>query len=169
VRTNHGANWYTTHHSQGPLRSELILSLYGLLQQDLLGGLFTFEEFEKGAVVFSEGSVGDRFYVIVSGEVQASARREPDGDVVLSHLVSNMWFGEIALMKVIRSTAMIISSSSCILVSVGIGLRYLLILCVPGWLLPSITPSLSTSSFPFHHLYALRSLCAPFLASFCCI
>lgn len=85
---------------------------------DLLGGLFTFEEFDKGAIVFSEGSVGDRFYVIVSGEVQASARREGEGDVVLSHLVSNMWFGEIALMKDTTRTATLKCMTDCVLISI---------------------------------------------------
>lgn len=36
---------------------------------DLLGGLFVFETMKKGEMIFEEGSVGEKFYVIIDGNI----------------------------------------------------------------------------------------------------
>ena len=43
---------------------------------DLLGALFTFEEFSAGELVFAQGSIGTKFYIIVAGEVEISIAKE---------------------------------------------------------------------------------------------
>jgi CRP-like cAMP-binding protein len=45
---------------------------------DLLGALFTFEEFSMNEVVFNQGTIGTKFYIIVSGEIEISVAKEKD-------------------------------------------------------------------------------------------
>jgi NADH:ubiquinone reductase (H+-translocating) len=55
------------------------------------------EHFEAGAVVFHQGDLGDRMYVVIDGEVEV-VRQLPEGqEVVLTTLKEGQWFGEMAL------------------------------------------------------------------------
>ena len=58
----------------------------------------TQEHFEPGETVFHQGDLGDRIYMIVSG--QAEVVRESDGaETVLAELGAGEYFGEMALLK----------------------------------------------------------------------
>lgn len=110
---------------------------------DLLGALFTFEEFSMNEIVFQQGTIGTKFYIIVSGEIEISVAKEKgSGETqqsrqvleVLTHnnLHSNYstvhhaggsnggWFGEIALMRntARTATARCISSNGAVLLSI---------------------------------------------------
>lgn len=63
------------------------------------------EHYEPGQEVFRQGELGDRLYLILSGEVDVV--REQEGDsVVLARLGPGQWFGEMALLHMtIRSAS----------------------------------------------------------------
>jgi len=84
---------------------------------DLLGGLFVFEEVMAGQVVFHEGDLGDKFYVVVSGELKVTMQRD-DQEKLLDVLREDSWFGEIALIKNTFRTATITASKPCVLLSI---------------------------------------------------
>lgn len=59
------------------------------------------EKFGKGEVIIKEGSFGDKFYILYSGQVQV-LRKTPAGDVIaLADLNAeqNVFFGETALIS----------------------------------------------------------------------
>ncbi|KAJ3615562.1 hypothetical protein Zmor_016329 [Zophobas morio] len=62
----------------------------------LLGNLCQFEFFPSGSTVFREGQPGDKFYVIVTGQVKASVFVD-GSDHILSELGPGDFFGEVAL------------------------------------------------------------------------
>jgi NADH dehydrogenase len=56
------------------------------------------EHFEPGQIVFQQGDVGDRLYIILDGE--AEVVREHDGsELAVAHLGPGEYFGELALME----------------------------------------------------------------------
>lgn len=58
------------------------------------------EHYEPGELVFEQGDVGDRFYIVLKGKALVTHRPAPDGpDVVLGELTSGQFFGEMALMQ----------------------------------------------------------------------
>ncbi|HEV7501645.1 MAG TPA: FAD-dependent oxidoreductase, partial [Vicinamibacteria bacterium] len=61
------------------------------------GGV-TQEHFEPGQDVFSQGDLGDRVYVILSGAAEVW-RRAGEEDVRLARLIPGDWFGEMALLN----------------------------------------------------------------------
>lgn len=68
------------------------------LQLNLGGGRGVGQaHFESGEVVFHQGDLGDRLYMILSGEAEA-VRVEDGGEVVLARLGSGEYFGEAALL-----------------------------------------------------------------------
>lgn len=68
-------------------------------ERDMLGGAMEKETFADGVVIFAQGDVGDKFYVIVSGEVQVSVKDEDSGDEsVVATLKKGDYFGEGALL-----------------------------------------------------------------------
>jgi NADH:ubiquinone reductase (H+-translocating) len=61
------------------------------------GGV-TQEHFEPGQDVFSQGDLGDRVYVILSGAAEVWRRTDGE-DVRLARLIPGDWFGEMALLN----------------------------------------------------------------------
>ncbi|MCI0485784.1 MAG: FAD-dependent oxidoreductase [Blastocatellia bacterium] len=76
-----------------------------LVQLRLAGSMgITQEHFEPGEEVFHQGDLGDRIYIIVTG--QADVLREDKGqETVLAHLEAGQYFGEMALLKKTTRTA----------------------------------------------------------------
>jgi NADH dehydrogenase len=70
-----------------------------LVELRLTGSMgITNEHFEPGEAVFHQGDLGDRIYIIVSG--QAEVVREENGmEMVLATLGAGEYFGEMALLK----------------------------------------------------------------------
>lgn len=79
----------------------------------MLGGLFNFEEMLVDQVVFKEGEIGDKFYLIVSGSVEVCVKRA-DSFYLLDTLGPDDWFGEIALMRHTPRTATVTCKSDSV-------------------------------------------------------
>jgi NADH dehydrogenase len=61
-------------------------------------GGFIHEHFEPGQVVFHRGDLGDRLYIVLSGEAEAVTESPDGGEVVLGHIGPGEFFGEMALL-----------------------------------------------------------------------
>jgi NADH dehydrogenase len=60
---------------------------------------FIHEHFEPGQVVFHHGDLGDRLYIVVSGEAEAVGQDSRGAEVVLGRIGAGEFFGEMALIQ----------------------------------------------------------------------
>jgi NADH dehydrogenase len=79
----------------------LDLFLPAELVQLKLGGSggVTQEHFEPGQIVFSQGDLGDRVYIVLSGAAEVVRSAEGGPEVALGRLGPGDWFGEMALLN----------------------------------------------------------------------
>ncbi|HUP25301.1 MAG TPA: FAD-dependent oxidoreductase [Thermoanaerobaculia bacterium] len=57
------------------------------------------EHFEPGQIVFEQGDVGDRLYIIVKGTADVVRARDGEGEELLATLGKGQYFGELALLQ----------------------------------------------------------------------
>ncbi|GAB6043677.1 ABC transporter transmembrane domain-containing protein [Endothiovibrio diazotrophicus] len=76
-----------------------------------LSGLFSAERFSAGGWVFRQGDPGDRFYVVVRGELAVMEEGEEGAQAVLRELGDGDTFGEIALLESRPRTATVRAKS----------------------------------------------------------
>ncbi|MDA1143007.1 MAG: cyclic nucleotide-binding domain-containing protein [Planctomycetota bacterium] len=77
---------------------------------------FQIESFKSGEEVISFGEMGDKFYVIQSGQAEVLL---PDGDAPLQRLKAQDFFGEIALLEDVPRTATVRATSEMTVLSLG--------------------------------------------------
>ncbi|GAB5353677.1 hypothetical protein AAMO2058_000054700 [Amorphochlora amoebiformis] len=85
---------------------------------DLLGTLFEFEQVKAGVEVIKQGDKGDKFFIIVDGEMIATAKTSRGKSTQFCTLGPNDWFGEIALLKDTPRTASVTCKTDCLLLSI---------------------------------------------------
>lgn len=93
----------------------------GLTHEDLdhVSEVCSLEEFSKGDRIFSEGAVGDKFYIIVSGGVRIEKKIPKAGPETLRVLRPGEGFGEMALVEEMPRSASAIADEDSRLVSIG--------------------------------------------------
>ncbi|NET48385.1 MAG: cyclic nucleotide-binding domain-containing protein, partial [Merismopedia sp. SIO2A8] len=80
---------------------ELSLALPGLKEEKIATMAIKPETkiYEPGEIIFLEGDIADRFYVVLQGQVQVFRDRPGDRQQVLATLERGKYFGEIGLLK----------------------------------------------------------------------
>jgi len=93
----------------------------GLTHEDLdhVSKLCSLEEFSKGDRIFSEGAVGDKFYIIVSGGIRIEKEIPRAGPETLRVLKPGEGFGEMALVEEMPRSASAVADEDSQLVSIG--------------------------------------------------
>lgn len=94
--------------------------------------LFNLEEYEPGELIFGQGDVADRLYILQKGEVEV-LRTTDDKPVLLARLGPGDYFGEIALLTPEgRRTASVRASTRVEVLTLGIENFDRLIAAVPS-------------------------------------
>lgn len=73
------------------------------------------EEYRRGETIFSEGSMGDKFYLILQGNVRISKTIQGIGEEALAILKEGSYFGEMALLDEAPRSADAIAERRCVL------------------------------------------------------
>lgn len=63
------------------------------------------EHYEEGQNIVEQGEIGDKFYIIVEGEVEVIREQDSGEKVKLTNLKSGEYFGEVALLQDVPRTA----------------------------------------------------------------
>ncbi|MCI3918855.1 ABC transporter transmembrane domain-containing protein [Paenibacillus sp. TRM 82003] len=82
-----------------------------------IAGLFSTEVLEQNDVIVREGEEGNKFYIIVRGQVEILKRTAESGEARVAVLQDGDHFGEIALLKGIPRTATVRSLGRTVLLS----------------------------------------------------
>ncbi|MDX2008792.1 MAG: cyclic nucleotide-binding domain-containing protein [Myxococcaceae bacterium] len=97
-------------------------SLFDMLSNDELSAvaqLTTLRRFERDALVFQEGELGDSLFVVASGEVEV-LRRDPSGQLTaIATLGPGQCFGEMSLIDKEYRSATVRARSECELLHLG--------------------------------------------------
>jgi hypothetical protein len=98
----------------GVLRRQPIFGALPAGPLEALAHAATFVSFDAGATVIEEGEEGDHFFVITHGSVVVSKQ-----NAEIRQLGVSDGFGEIALLRAVRRTATVRTSSETMLLSIG--------------------------------------------------
>ena len=80
---------------------------------------FNTEHYQKNETVIQEGEAGDKFYLIVRGEVTVSKKDANDVSIPLKFLQDGDFFGEIAMLTSRERTATVQTNTPCVFLSLG--------------------------------------------------
>jgi CRP-like cAMP-binding protein len=80
---------------------------------------FTLEKHDIGSRVIEEGDEGDKFYIIVKGDAEASSTGTRGERLILQHLADGEYFGEIALVQGTKRTATIKALTPLVLLALS--------------------------------------------------
>ncbi len=100
------------------LRSMPIFDELESHELDWLAANMSRETIEKGKVLFREGDPGDRFYIVESGELIISTKKDDDS-LEISRCKSGEYLGEIALLQNTPRTATITAAEDSMLLSLN--------------------------------------------------
>jgi ATP-binding cassette subfamily B protein len=98
------------------------IPLLSTLEDDLLAELaseFVTERFVPERAVVEEGDPGDKFYIIVRGEVVVTRKDESGEEQTLAVLQDGDYFGEIALLKDVPRTATVRAKAESVFLSLS--------------------------------------------------
>ncbi|MFQ3631379.1 ATP-binding cassette domain-containing protein [Roseiflexus sp.] len=66
--------------------------------------------YAPGAIILEQGDAADNFYIITKGEVEVFIEHPDGGEIIVNHLSSGAYFGEIGLLREGRRTASVRAS-----------------------------------------------------------
>lgn len=95
------------------------------LQLEILIPVCKAQEYDQGEIILSAGEVSTNFYILLSGSIRVVLKRELDGsegrekEVLLAHLQSGDFFGELSMIDAAPRSANVIAESDCCVVSIG--------------------------------------------------
>lgn len=90
-----------------------IFSGMDIVQQRVLAVKTQVEYAERDQVIFDEGEIGNKLYLITSGQVSVLKRNPPYDWHQIAALGPGDFFGEIALLRSVPRTARITAHTSC--------------------------------------------------------
>lgn len=85
----------------------------------LVAHLFRFEEVSSQTTIFTEGDVGDRFYIVFEGELVVTIRDDLGFVLELTRLKPGMNFGDKSLLANVKRSATVTTVTDCQLFSLG--------------------------------------------------
>jgi len=86
---------------------------------ELLAGRAKESVFNAGALIVGEGETGNRFFVILSGEVRVCKRLGRPGEVELARLAQGEFFGEMCILETLPRSASVLASTEARLASLS--------------------------------------------------
>jgi CRP/FNR family transcriptional regulator, cyclic AMP receptor protein len=86
---------------------------------ELLAGRARDSTFAAGALVVGEGETGNRFFVILSGEVRVCKRLGRPGEVELARLARGEFFGEMCILETLPRSASVVALTEARLASLS--------------------------------------------------
>lgn len=99
------------------------LSIFNHCDHDLLEEIaanLKKENFVMGENIVSEGEVGEKFYILASGEVEVTTKGNRGEKIILQHLGEGEYFGEIALVEEAERTATVTALNDVTLLVLGV-------------------------------------------------
>lgn len=99
--------------ADGQIVNEYVAQALSTLTLDQLGWVMRHAEartYAPGAIILEQGKPADNFYIITKGEVEVFIEHPDGGEIIVNHLSSGAYFGEIGLLREGRRTASVRAS-----------------------------------------------------------
>ena len=99
--------------ADGRIVNEYVARALSTLTLDQLGWVMRHAEihaYAPGAIILEQGEPADNFYIITKGDVEVFIEHPDGGEIIVNHLSSGAYFGEIGLLREGRRTASVRAS-----------------------------------------------------------